>query len=587
MDEFASLHENLLHRQDSNNPPQIQISVYDGHDGLKRNSEFTNVPDVDDFFRQIYLYFHGKGMFNICLKNIIDLTKVLFTFLVLWFLTVGISYAELRARLRQPCLSSTNASVTVGSYSLFEKDCRDNLPFSFERMNRLGDLGIFLVVIFSITWFFFLGKFLFKIPALIKMKKFFTKELNIDFKKLQTLPWDEVMERVVHQQNTCHIYKNELCALDITNIITRYTDYFVAVYREDFMKNGALNVDFLPSSIGKNFLPLSLEWTFEMLVRYQLFSGPPNRSHNMVRESIFDDNNSSRLKVAKALRNGFRLLGILHLAVAPIMLVLRLALLCFEYAGELRESKGRLGSRQWSPYARWYCRHYCEVDHEFEKRLKTALPSANRYCNMFQLKTTALLAKFLCFVFGALFGILFVFTFVFDDDFALADLSDNRSVTWWLGIFGGLYVLADKFSPDESITFEPTAEFDNMRKVLPNIPKIWSREAYNADVLGEVQSLFTSTSVFFAQEILGVILTPYLLCFRLPAKSDDIVNFFFRNTHRINKGLGDVCSFAVLGKHDADVSLDASVRVNKRHMEDSLLNFQINHPKFVQREPSR
>ena len=89
------------------------------------------------------------------------------------------------------------------------------------------------------------------------------------------------------------------------------------------------------------------------------------------------------------------------------------------------------------------------MDHYFDERLKKAYPGANQYCKMFHSETVVLLCRFACFVTGSLFGVFLIFTVWFDDDFALVDLSRNRSVTWWLGVFGGLYILFKLFKIDE------------------------------------------------------------------------------------------------------------------------------------------
>lgn len=52
-----------------------------------------------------------------------------------------------------------------------------------------------------------------------------------------------------------------------------------------------------------------------------------------------------------------------------------------------------LGSRMWSNYARLYCRHFNELDHEFDARLNRAYKPADRYMNIFTSPLLVILAK--------------------------------------------------------------------------------------------------------------------------------------------------------------------------------------------------
>jgi len=59
----------------------------------------------------------------------------------------------------------------------------------------------------------------------------------------------------------------------------------------------------------------------------------------------------------------------------------------------------------------------------------------------------------------------------------------------------------------------------------------------------------------FLQELLSVLLTPFILCFSLPRSSAAIIDFFREFTVHVD-GIGYVCSFAVFDfKRQGKVSL--------------------------------
>ena len=52
-----------------------------------------------------------------------------------------------------------------------------------------------------------------------------------------------------------------------------------------------------------------------------------------------------------------------------------------------------LGVRMWSLYARHFLRHYNEMNHEFDARLKRAYIPANKYLNLFTSPMMVIIAK--------------------------------------------------------------------------------------------------------------------------------------------------------------------------------------------------
>ena len=66
----------------------------------------------------------------------------------------------------------------------------------------------------------------------LDMHKFYTKRLNISTRQLQTMPWNDVVERIIalHRRERIQKNKEELTAHDIASRIMRKDNYLIAMY---------------------------------------------------------------------------------------------------------------------------------------------------------------------------------------------------------------------------------------------------------------------------------------------------------------------------------------------------------------------
>jgi len=76
------------------------------------------------------------------------------------------------------------------------------------------------------------------------------------------------------------------------------------------------------------------------------------------------------------------------------------------------------------------------------------------------------------------------------------------------------------------------------------MPTEWKGKLHSQSIHKEFGQLFQMKVMVFAQELLSVILTPFILWYTLPRCAPDIVDFFRDFTVHV-EGLGYVCSFAV------------------------------------------
>jgi len=99
--------------------------------------------------------------------------------------------------------------------------------------------------------------------------------------------------------------------------------------------------------------------------------------------------------------------------------------------------------------------------------------------------------------------------------------------------------------------------------------------------------------IVYAQELLSVVLTPFVLWLSLPICAPAIIDFFREFTVHVDS-LGYVCSFAVFDfQRHGNIKFGAPTEANDERlmskegkMEKSFLNFKVAHPEWIPRDPS-
>ena len=110
-------------------------------------------------------------------------------------------------------------------------------------------------------------------------------------------------------------------------------------------------------------------------------------------------------------------------------------------------------------------------------------------------------------------------------------------------VCGGLLAGSKVFIPNENMVYCPERTLTQVIAHIHYFPTQWKGAAHSYKVMSELDLLFRYTAMYLLDELLSPIITPLILIFVLPHKSQDIVDFF-RNFTVDVVGVGDVCSFA-------------------------------------------
>lgn len=294
---------------------------------------------------------------------------------------------------------------------------------------------------------------------------------------------------------------------------------------------------------------LSARWCALQVLNRVIFDG------NHLDPAVFSEYPNEHAKLAAGLRWRFQWFGVVNVLLSPGILLIRLAYFIFHNSDSLRKSTGVLAARQWSPYACYLLRNYSEVEHVFRQRLAQTLEPSNRYVNLFVSESVTIAARFVVFVVGGFFVALTILGFIYDEDFLFANLVLGRSVIWWTGMLGLVLAASQAAIPKDDLRPDFAGTLAEVTAASGYVPDQWKGEEENLETFDEFTALFQLKGVTFLEELLSIlILTPYILIFRLPHESDFIVQFFKARTYR-HPHLGDFCKYACFHPANTEVEL--------------------------------
>ncbi|KAL8684073.1 MAG: hypothetical protein Q9186_000104 [Xanthomendoza sp. 1 TL-2023] len=501
---------------------------------------WANVEDLDNFLRDVYEYFLGNGIWCILLSRLLNLLTLAFVVGFSTFLTSCIDFGKVR--------SSHKMSEIL-------------IPKCTKNMSSTTNLLIWLFA------FFWVGKsfqYLMDIRRLQHMHNFFRYLLDIPDTDIQTVSWQEIVKRLMalrdmnpatatgiterHRRFTGSQSKQRMDAHDIANRLMRRDNYFIAMFNKDVL-------DFtlpLPFLRNRQLFSKTLEWNLSFCILDFVFD-----EHGQVRPLFLKD--THRRALSDGIRSRFLFAGFMNVICAPFIIIYFVMLYFFRYFNEYQKNPSQIGTRQYTPFAEWKFREFNELLHLFQRRTNMSYPFASRYIDQFPKDKTIQISRFVAFVTGALASILFLASVIDPELFLGFEITPDRTVLFYLGVFTTVWAIARGAVPEENLVFDPEFALKNVIDYTRYMPNEWRGRLHSDEVRSEFALLYRMKLVVFLEEILGIILTPFILWFSLPKCSDRLVDFFREFTVHVD-GLGYVCSFAVF---------DFKTDPNRANLEES------------------
>ncbi|KAG8929327.1 autophagy protein atg9 [Tulasnella sp. 418] len=564
--------------------PKVGLDAYE-----RALWDWVNVYNLDAYLQEVYMYYVGKGIYCIALSRGLNLLTVGFVIAFSTFLLGCVDY------------SRVSQDGTGRLSDIVVDHC----------VSRFSGFTLFFFICFGIFYVFQVVEFIRGTLRLVDMYRFYTHLLGIPDADIQTISWPEVVRRIsqIRDQNprtAIASHANQLDAsalhhsnsppaatldaLDIANRIMRQENYLIALFNKDLLHLKVPLPPFIERFIGDRngaTLTQALEWNLRYCLLGHLFD-----AKGRVRKTLITNaKGANRAREIEMLKRRFVFMGFLNAIFAPFIVLYLLMYSFFRYFEEYHKNPSSIGGRTYTQYAQWKFREFNELPHLFKRRLDESYPVAGEYIDQFPKEKVALTMRFVAFVSGSFAAVLALATVLDPEIFVHFEITPHRTVIFYLGVFGSILAVARGMVPDAHRVFDPELL---MREVISHthyMPEEWKGKLHSQAVHQEFGHLFEMKVSIFVQELMSVVLTPFVLWYSLPACAPAIIDFFYEFTVHVD-GLGYVCSFAHFdfkrhsNAHTGGTELnDERLTSKEGKMEMSLYGFKANNPGWNPTDP--
>ncbi|KAF2134473.1 APG9-domain-containing protein [Dothidotthia symphoricarpi CBS 119687] len=488
---------------------------------------WVNQTDLDTYMRDVYEYYIGCGIYSMLLRRFLTLLQSAFVVGFMTFLSWCIDYSKLSE-------SHKMSQVLVPKCT-----------------KRIHGFWIFALWFFIMYWLFSIYQMVTDLPRLRAMHDFYHHLLDIPDQDIQTVQWQSVVSRVMALRDlnlttasnlspeTRKLLdsksRQRLDAVDIASRLMRRENYLIALFNKEIL-DVTVPIPFL----GNRYVfSETTRWHVNLAVMDFVFSSGPNGQFN---QDFLKERN--RRELVKRLKTRFFWTGIISIICAPFAVVFVLASYLFKYFTEYHKDPGQLSNRDFTIFAQWKFREFNELPHLFNRRRNMAYPFANLYLAQFPKDKTEQVSSFVAFVAGAFASILVVFTLLDSELFLNFEITPGKTAIFWIGILSTIYRVARGSSPQEDQVADPSYYIEHVIGHIRYMPDSWQDRLHTDEVRAEFAKLYQPKILIFAEEILSMVITPFLLIFRLPNCSERIVDFF-REFSIVVDGLGVTCSYSM------------------------------------------
>lgn len=531
---------------------------------------WANIVNMDDFLVDLYYYYRGKGFASIIMSRVVDILIFIFIIAFTSFLTWGVNYDLYFNHWKSKSSDSLTLKDLIIPDFLYY-----NVPFSY----KLLLLGFAGYIALRILQLYFDSRY-----KLAELRNFYKHLLGISNDlELMTISWSTIVERLMllkdynsltstSATNPPHFVndlnsKVRLNAHDIANRIMRKENYLIALVNKDVLDLSIPVPRFLGSFFSnKSVLTRTLEWNIKLCVNNFLFN-----ENGQVNPAILKE--ASRNQLSLELSSRFKMAAIINLLLCPFIVIYFVLLYFFRYFNEYKSNPSSiLALRQYTPWAEWKLREFNELSHFFIKRLHLSVGPANTYINQFPGSVLALnCMSFLNFVSGAIMAVLVIMGLLFEDEehsFWSFELVEGRSTLFFISIFGTLWAITSNSLNTSTVTktaensntqgisffYDPEASLRYVSQFTHYLPSSWNGRLHTVEVKNEFCELYSLKIVIIINELLSLVLTPFILWFKISSNSSAIIDFFREYTIHVD-GLGYVCYFAMFNFEKKDKNM--------------------------------
>jgi autophagy-related protein 9 len=472
---------------------------------LEEEEEFERsweppVRNLDKFFTSMYHYHNTKGLPTILITQLCSVISLGFTTSFSIFLLGFIDWSALKNCHDEASCGGASHYIASNPFQ----------QFSFAR-----NLFILIYSFILIAFWLWRSYHSFNIvKRAVQMEKFYREKLGIKVSDLPSLQWDDIVQRLIklHDHGVHRVaVKEKLTEHDVVLRIMRKDNYMIGLINKNILD---LRVPWwiAPFISERLFLTKSLEWSLSFCIMEYIFND------QFAISTLF-------LKDINGLRGRFVMVGLIHLALLPFMIIFMSISFFLQNAQSFHSNKAYLGPRQWSPLALWTFREFNELPHIFDERINKSISPANEYISLFHNVNAVIVARSAAYITGSFVATLLVLSFLAEGVFLYVNVADHNML-WWLGVFSAMYAGARSVIPDETkIASDPEELMQKISSYTHYFPLHWTNNCHTYAVRNDLAELFPYKAKVFAMEVLSVVMTPLVLCFSLPHCAPTIIEF--------------------------------------------------------------
>ena len=488
---------------------------------------YTNAANLDAFLLEVYQYYVQHGVWSILLSRVLNLLTELFVFSFAMFLTTCIDYS---------LVSSSNSTAEI------------MIPKCMSKASWIKNAALYFFVIY---WLFQVTRHAKDVKRLFRLREFYLHVLGISDSDMQTVSWVRIVEGLVKVQDANVVTANppaklktwlgydkpqqRINAESIANRLMRQDNFYVAMYNKEIF-------DFtlpLPFAGSRSFYSKSLEWCIDFCLTNFIFD-----EQRSIRPFCLDVKN--RKALVNAMRTRLQFAALASVVLAPFNIIRFCIMYFFRYYTEFTRNPSRVSARSFTPFAEWKIREFNELDHLFQRRLRQAHPFAEEYLKQFPKDKTDQVCRFVAFVSGAIAAVLTIATLLDHELFLGFEVTPGRTAVFWLTVMVGIFGFAHGMLPDEHEVHDPVLHLKEVLWYTHYMPAHWKDRLHSEEVRAEFAAMYQMKVMIFVEEILSLIVAPWILLRNATFRSERIIDFFREQTVHVD-GIGYQCNFAVFG----------------------------------------
>ena len=482
------------------NAPDIPIKRHWIYNIFGRNKKEDKKKDKeinDSSYLEIYEYYYNGGFGTIIAKSITEILSLVFGIVFFIFVFIALNWTKILQ------CGNNNDIIDCGEIHTYVE---------YQEPNFFHILVLSFCVVFTVVKIFL---FVEKYSKLKYMKSYYNNVLKISEKNLHTTSWVQIINEVSNKSQT------KLSIKDITGIIMRKENFYISLIDKDV--------------IGLNFYTKQLEINLHYII-------------------LNDIENIS----ADKLKRRFVIYGLFNILLSLFIFIYQFVFFFVTNIDEFYKNKSSIGSRKYSPHTLYKFRDYNELDHFFEKRINKSIKLANQYITQFPSPIVEVICKFICLICGTFMGFLLILSLL-DESILLYVRLFDRSLIFYTGLIGTVSAFARNYIvPPENSVYNPKEYLKVLCEKIHYSPLHWNKRYHTIDVRNEFLVLFPYVIVLFLKDLLSVVLTPIILIFILPRKSEEISNFIKMSTI-YDANIGNVSSFTLFNTKIIDEKMKTSM----------------------------